>query len=414
MNILIISVLLVIAIAIVTTLIIIAYKIEKTNKQNVVLSLQDVLELKGFFAKEIVYVNKYLSVALNNNFNKIALIRNFNPKSPTYFDYMEIALSFIEKIEKGVYIKLWYIKRGENKSLKIYPINNEVKDFFHKIYLKACINRIESKFSQVKFSDFSSSDWESSYVWAYSKRTNEFAYLKTTDKSMIFKINLKREHFTIDTKYRYFEAPVFGMPQQLSTYEYDFLNNLFDSMLHSIKSKCGTILENAIYYDNFNNIVYLTNGTTSLQSVDLDKIEEVFYRDNRISFSLANEQKVINFTTNPQFIAAFEDFMTNYNLKKIAQNFDYKSDKLINVTESTKFIADISRDRMVYCANLNKLASFSYLTIMFQDIYDVKIEKSGLKYFVRITTKNKDIIDVSCDKKEVAQYIEGLIVKTLG
>jgi hypothetical protein len=54
------------------------------------------------------------------------------------------------------------------------------------------------------------------------------------------------------------------------------------------------------------------------------------------------------------------------------------------------------------------------MTISFADIFNIRAEKSGQKNFVRLTTRNKEIIDVTCEKREVAQYIEAQIVKILG
>lgn len=413
MNILIVSLLI---IFVIINTILVGYfiiKIEKRNKSKTITTLLDILDLKGFFPTKVIYINKHLSVALNKNETKLAFIRNFNPNNPSYYDYLEIALTFIEKIEKNISIKLHYLKKAQLKTLNIYPINKEVKNFFHDVYLKTYTQKIINKFPQTNFSYFSSSDWECSYVWAYSKNSSEFAYFKTDEKNRIFKINLKKEHFTIDTKYKYFEAPVFGIAQQLFVYNSEFLDLLYESMLKSIKSTAGKISDGIIYYDNFNNIVYLSNGISSIQSIILDKIDDIYYRENRISFSLLNSDKIINFMANNDFINSFEDFITNYNLKKIANGFNYQLDKLINTTQYTKFIVDFSRDRIIYCANLNKLSSFSYMTISFFDLKDIAIQKSGIKFFVRITTKNDEIIDVSCDKKEVAQYIEAIILKIL-
>ena len=337
-----------------------------------------------------------------------------SPYYPMNFDYFEIATAFIESIEKNVGIKISYRKKGEIEAINVYPINNEVKNFIHKVFLNACLKKIETKYPQSQFSIVSTSDWECSYVWAYCSNNGDFAYFKTGEKSAIMKINLKKEHFTIDTKFKYFEAPIFGIQQQLMTYQKDFMPILFDYVLDDIKTRFNKIVDNAIYFDSFNNIIYLTNGTNSLQSVILSKIDEIFYQDNKISFNLANEDKTINYIANSQFILEFQDFMTNYNLKKIAQNFDHKSDKVINATPFTKFIIDFSRDRIIYCANLHKLSGFSFMTISFADIFNIRAEKSGQKNFVRLTTRNKEIIDVTCDKKEIAQYIEAQIVKILG
>ena len=76
-----------------------------------------------------------------------------------------------------------------------------------------------------------------------------------------------------------------------------------------------------------------------------------------------------------------------------------------NTTNGTKFIVDVSRDRVVYCAGLNSLSRFSYMTILFSNLEKATLEKSKDGYFVRIYTKDKDILDVSCKKTSVAQYI---------
>ena len=240
-----------------------------------------------------------------------------------------------------------------------------------------------------------------------------FAYIKTGKKAQVGKINLKKEHFTIDTKYKYFEAPIFGIAQQLFCYDKFFLSEVFDSINEYIQNKYSKIVDNSIYFDNYNNIIYLTNGLSSLQSIVIDKIDDVIYRDNRLSFDLYGENRTINFMSNQEQISEFENFVIDYNLKKIAQNFNHKTDKLINTTPYTKFIIDFSRDRMIYCANLNKFSKFSYLFISFDSVSNIKIEKSGLKHFIRITTKEKEIIDVTCDKKEIAQYIEAQILKLI-
>mgnify|MGYP003291505887 CR=1 FL=1 len=406
-----ILVILILIIAILSILL--AIKFKKDTKTQIMTSLQDVLDERGFYSSEICYVNSSLAIALNKNNSKIAIIKNFNPNNAFNYDYDELATAFIDTIEKGVNIKINYTKMGEHQTLSIYPINNDIKNFLYKIFKTACVNKIESKFHQENFILNTGSDWECSYIWAFNPKINSFGYFKTGEKSTIFKINLLKEHFTIDTKYKYFEAPIYGIQQQLMTYEKNFLGELFDYVLNSIKIKCNVIANNLIYFDSFNNIVYLTNGLNSLQSVIFNKIDEVYYRDNRISFSLANEDKVINFIANSQLINAFEEFMTTYNLKKIAQNFDNKTDKVINATPYTKFIIDSTRDRVIYCANLNKLSSFSYIIISFNELHNIQTEKSGSKHFVRLTTKNKEIIDVTCDKKEIAQYIEAQILKLI-
>ena len=109
--------------------------------------------------------------------------------------------------------------------------------------------------------------------------------------------------------------------------------------------------------------------------------------------------------TDNETIKGFSEFITTYNLRKIAQNFDYQTDKLINVTDTTKLVIDFSRDRLVYCANLDTLSKFSYMTIPFNTLKKATAEKSGNKSFVRILANEDEIIDVSCKKFEIAQYI---------
>ncbi|MBR5304230.1 MAG: hypothetical protein IKU37_05325 [Candidatus Gastranaerophilales bacterium] len=386
---------------------------EKRNKIKSIKTLQDILDEACFYPTEIHFVNKKLSIALNKSKTKIAIIKNFNPNNPRYYVYQEIALSFIEKIEKNISGKIYYLKKGEINSLNIYPLNKEIVDFLHNIFELSLIKRIENKFPECKFTSYSSSDWECNYFWAYSKYNSTFAYLKLNPKNQYGKINLRKEHFTIDTKFNYFEAPIFGIAQQLFTYNNYFLKNIYEDLLKLIKEKYSQIAHNSIYFDNYSNTTYLTNGTNSLQSIIIDKIDKVDYRDNRILFKLYNEHRTINYIANQEQISEFENFVIDHNLKKIAQGFNNKTDKLINTTPYTKLIIDFSRDRVIYCANLNRFSSFNYITIPFIEIEKINIEKSGIKYFLRINTKNKEIVDITCDKKEVAQYIEVQLSKII-
>ena len=411
MNIIFIILFMSLIIAIAITLWLLKINIEKSDKFKTIQILNEMLDKMGFNPIEIIYCNKHLSLALNNKETKLAIIEDFNPNNRSYFKYKEVALSFIEKIEKSTCTKIHYLKKGEKKVLNIYPINNEINNFIHKIYSLSLIKKIQTKFPQQKFTLFDSSDWECSYFWAYSEKDNNFAYLKTGSNFQFGKINLRREHFTIDTKYKYFEAPIFGINQQLFNYNNDFLFELFNSMLSSIKEKYGEIKANSIYYDNYNNIIYLTNAINSMQSVNLEKVYEINYKDNRISFELEDKSTTINYIAKNQQILDFEDFIIDYNLKKIANSFCYNIDKLINTTTHTKFIIDFTRERIIYCANLNKINSFNYMVISFNNLKDICIKKTSTKYFARITTKDKETIDITCDKKEIAQYIEAQISK---
>lgn len=413
MNIVFLILVIALIVAIMFVFSIIIIKMEKNYRTNTIHTLQDVLDNAGFYPVELWYVNKHLSIALNKTQNKIAVIKNFNPNNPGYYDYQEIALSFIEKIEKNIALKIYYIKKGQIEILNIYPPSKEICEFVHRIFELSLIKRIESKFPQQRFTSFCSSDWECNYFWAFSRYDTTFAYLETGLKQRSGKINLRKEHFTIDTSFNYFEAPIFGVAQQLFTYNKNFLKELYDSMLNIIKEKYSQIVHKSIYFDIYSNIVYLTNGASSLQSVIIDKIDDVQYRENRITFNLLRENRVINYLSSQEQISDFENFVIDYNLKKIAQGFDNKTDKLINTTPYTKLIVDYSRDRIIYCANLNKFSSFNYMIISFLELANINVEKSGMKYFLRIATKNNEIIDVTCDKKEVAQYIEALLLKII-
>ncbi len=378
---------------------------KKTEKLLINETLRDILDEKMFQLKKIAAIDNHFFLAINKKLNKLAVIKNFNIKTLNY-EYEEIMTLFItDIIQTGSGFKIDYIKQGEKKTLFINSHNKELKDFLYKIHKAANIKKIEEKYVEHNFTITSGSDFENTYVWAYCPINCFFAYFRTKNQPSIQKINLRKKHFTIDLNYNYFEAPIFGEYQQLLYYENNFLRDLFSSLFQTIKQKTSMISEDLIYYDDYNNILYLSNGLNSLQSLVLSEIEEVHYLDNKLSFTLFDETKVINFPADNNFIKEFEDFVTGYNLRKIASNFNYKIDKLINTTTNTKLIIDSSRDRIVYCANLNTISRFSYLTISFINLNDVKIEKSQDGYFVRIYTKDGEIIDVTCKKHEVAQYI---------
>ena len=411
MSILLVTLLILIIIALISFFTVIILKLEKENKIKVTQTLQDVLDAMGFYPSKICYVNRHLSIALNKKKTKIGVIKNFNPNNPSYYSFQEIALSFIEKIEKNVALKVHYICKGEIRILNIHPSNKTIENFIHEIFEMSLVKKIQDKFSQHRFTSYSSSDWECSYFWAYSKFDNTFAYLKTDKKMQVGKVNLKKEFITIDTNYKYLEVPVFGIAQQLYTYNSNFLNEVFSSLFNTVKDRYSEIAKDSIYYDNYSNIAYLTNGINAFQSIIIDEINNVEYQDNRIILSLIEKNRRINYISNQQQITEFENFVIDYNLKKIAQSFNYKTDKLVNTTKYTKFIIDITRNRVIYCANLNKISNFSYIILSLSDLKSLKVEKSGMKYFLRISTKENEIIDVTCDKKEVAQYIEAQINK---
>lgn len=395
---------LVIAIAIVSAVLVI--KLEKQNQNKTKQLLLNILDERGFFAHETLVVNKFLSLAITSDYSKLAIIENFNPDMPVNYSYKEISTSFIYSLEKNnLNIRINYVKQGDKNTIYLNPIKKETKTFCYKLFKHINIKKLEHKYPVVNFSSSSASDWCNSFVWAYSPKLTSLAYIQTTPNIDFGIVNLRKSFFTIDIKYNYFETPLNGVRQQLLIYEPSFLDEIFESLFKTIKQKTSNVLNDLIYYDNYSDIVYLSNGTSSLQSILMNDIEEVYFKDNRIYFSLTKEERTIPFIANNEIIKGFEDFLITYNLGKIAKNFDYKTDKLINTTPYTKFIIDFSRDRIVYCANLNKLSQFSYISIGFNEIEKTTIEQSGRKAFVRIYTKNKEIVDVSCTKSEIAHYI---------
>ena len=382
------------------------FKYSKSIKAKTMEIVQDILKSKGFYPRRILIINSRTIIALNNESTMIAVIKNFNINMPTMYDYELFATSFITSIEqKSCFLDVHYIKNGLNKTLHINTISKDIKDFFYFVLKEMCLRKIRQKYPEYNFTITSASDWSCSYVWAYSPKGNVLAYFKSMDNPQIFKINLLREHFTIDTRYNYFEAPILGEIQQLLIYEKEFIFKLFNSLIESIKEKTSTVSEDKIYYDILKDTIYLSNTTSSLQSIKLDETQEVLYFDNRISFVLYDGAKTINFFANKDFTKEFEEFIISYNLRKIAIEFNYKTDKLINTTPNTKFIIDKTRSRLVYCANLNSLSKFSYINIAFDNIKDAQTQLNNFSNFVRIYTKNDEIIDVTCKKHEVAQYI---------
>jgi len=387
--------------------------IKKTNaeyKKKTALTIKETLEKHDFISDNFIILNKHQIFAINKQGNKFAYIENFNPDLKTNYDYIEISTNFISKIQKNKFnIKLDYIKKGEKHSIHIKSNKKEYLNFFYNLYKQAQINKINDKFSGYHFTLTSASNWECDYVWAYDTVKTAFAYFQKSENSSYGLINLRKEFFTIDTSYNYIELPIQRELKQINIYDKTFTQKLYNNILNSIRQRTSEIVKNKLFFDGYNKILYISNAVSSLQSVILDKTEEVFYSDNKISFTLNNSKKILSFSANRELIEKFQEFMTGYNLRKIANNFDYKSDKLINVNTNTKFIFDTTRDRMIYCANLNKLLSFSYLTISFNNTEKAIVEHGANKHYVRIYTKNKDIIDITCLKSEIAQYIKAQI-----
>ena len=69
---------------------------------------------------------------LGSNWCKYAFIENFNPNNPSYYNYQEIALNFIEKIENKIF---YYISIPKKDFVP--------NDFTEKIILKSKYLRVE-------------------------------------------------------------------------------------------------------------------------------------------------------------------------------------------------------------------------------------------------------------------------------
>lgn len=398
--------LIILSISILIVILALVSKLNKENEAETKQTLANVLDARGFFSSEILVINKLLSIAVNRDYSKIAIIENFDPNNPYVYSYQELATTFIYEIAKNnLNLKINYVKQGDKNTLYISPVKKETKEFFHRLFQHVGYKKIENKYADFDFKFSASSDWECSYIWAYSPFATGFAYFKTTPKQEFQIFNLRKSFFTIDTKYNYFELLIKKTRRQLLIYEPDFLDAVYKSIFDSIKQKTGMIVENSIYYDNHSNIVYLSNSISSLQSILLDEVEEIDYDNNCIHFSLFKNEKRISFPANAKLIEDIQEFIIGYNLRKIAKNFDYKTDKLINTTPYTKFIVDFTRHRVIYCANLNKISQFSFLTVPFEEIQNASLERFARKLFVRIYTKNKEAIDISCTKPEIAHYI---------
>ena len=332
-------------------------KLDFKTKEEILKSLRDILIENDFAYDEINTITRHLSISTNKDGTKIAIIKNFNPKNPNYYDYEEIQTRYLDGIEKNSFsAKINYLVDGINHTLTLYPIGNKTKNLVHKIFKNACIKRIEHKHKNLTDILYEASDWECDFVWAYYRQKHIFSYYKTKDHYEVFDINLRKENFTIDTKYNYLEMPIFGVSQQISYFGNYFLDELYKRIFNNIRLLASEIIPNSIYYSVDNDAIYLTNGTSSLQGVVLYKVDEILYKENRISFLMKNQHKTINFMSNAKQIKDLGDFIINYNLKKISLNFDYKSDKLINTTQNTKFVVDFTKNRFIYCANMNKLA----------------------------------------------------------
>lgn len=393
---------------IILTVCLVAYKYKKKNNytpQDIFL-IADFCLTHDFVVGEAYIINKHLALAVNEKEKRFAIIKMLNPKNKNTYSFIDFPLLYITKIKPyRTLVELSYIKDSGEDTVKISPANKEVRDFLHRIFQKINFSVIQKKYSDLTFDTVASSDWRCTYLWAFCSKRAIFVYFDTEKQFVSHQINLLKTNLTLDIKYSYFEMSIYNINQQLLVYENDFYDNLFTVLLKKINEKYACILKDKLYYDNNNNVVYLTNSINSLQVVNLDTVEEVYYSENKISFKIIQNEKMINFVANKELVNQFEDFVINYNLKKIANNFNFSSDKLVNTSENTKLLIDYTRSRMIYCANLNTIGKFTYCTIAFDSIRDAECHKNGRNTFVRIYIDRKDILDVTCTKSEVAYYI---------
>ncbi len=383
---------------------------KRTKKQVEFKGIEDILISKQFYFKKIFEINKQMFFAINKTNQIIALVENYNPKNPDFFDYKEISSSSIIEIEEyKTSVKLIYTQLGKLNVAIISPVNKEIKNLLYLFLKEANARIICDKYPKNSFDFFSTSDWANSYVWAYDSEKTAFVYYRTKEKQRIHKLNLKKEHFIIDLKYAYFEAPILGEAQQLFIYEDNFLRNIFSSLFKDVKKSVTSIYKNLIFYDDFNNIAYISDGEHMLCSLVLNEIKDIYFEDNKIYFEKKQDNKTSQIILHKETIEEFEKFLIDYNIRRISKNFDTKTDKLINATQDTKFIIDNTRKRLIYCANLKSLANFNYLIMSFDEVLRATAIKSGQTSYVRVQTKNLKNLDVTCKKFELAQMIEAQV-----
>ena len=402
-------ILILLLILLILTVCFVLWKIKNNKPETTItdiVSLGDYLSKREFDVGEMHTINKFLTIAVNSKEKRFAIIRNFNPKNPDNTIFVEFPLLFITKIKSTkMSCELTYLNDSNEEILKISPATSEVKKFLHRIFKKVNFSVIEKKYPDTKFDVVTSSDWQCNYIWAFSSSRCVFVYYDIEKQFVSHEINLLKTNMTLDTKYSYFEMSIYNINQQLLAYENDFYDDMYSALISKIKEKYACIMKEVLFYDNNNNVVFLSNGMNSLQIINLDTVDEVYYLDNKLSFKIIQNEKTINYVASKELISQFQDFVINLNLKQIAHNFNYSSDKLINTSENTKLIIDYTRSRIVYCANLNSLSKFSYYTIGFDSIKDIEYHKNGRNIFLRVYVNKKDIIDISCKKSEVAYYI---------
>jgi len=365
---------------------------------------------------QTIVINNFLAMELSKD---KSILKIKNPDSISGDDGIEILTKLIFKIEKtGSLLRIHYLKNGDKNVFDIEPITKETLDFIYDIYKNVCLKKIQKKFKNNDFKYISASSVIVDYLWAYDPYNTDFIYFNTDYeinklKEEMYKIPLKYTKFELDTKTGYFEIPVLGKMFQLFVYESDFLDNIFNSFLEYIKFRTVEITKDTLYFDNYSDYLYLSDGYSRLRSLNIDEIKEVSYKDNRIIFLGFEDKKIPDFEANSKIIDAFQEFVTNYNLSKISKSFDNNKDKLINTTKRTKFIFEFSKNRCVYCADLNTFSGFSYVSIAFSSIIDVSLEKNSKIPYVRINTIENNTIDISTEKQEVADYIFATIKKII-
>lgn len=402
---------LIIFILLIATLGLLAFFINKNHIEQSISEVEKMLIKLDYYIEKVYYVDRFLLMTANKSMTKLIFISNYNSIKKNEIKIKEIKAESILQIVKNNFVcKILYLDKGKTEELELKTIQcGELIDLIHEIYKETKIKKIKNHYKDINFTTITVSDWSCDYVFAYNANKSNLAYLCTSQNDKSGFVELLNSTMILDVKYNYFQVPIFGIPQQLSSVDEEFFNKVYRSLLENIKTFATEIAENNIYYNYDKGMIYLTNSKDSIEAIKLKDIDDVIYQDNKISFVLAYSNKTMNFLCNYNFVEAFKKFILDYNLNKLSSNFNYQTDKLINATDNTKFIIDYTKKRYIYCANLYSPTKFSFFNIFFSSVKSVKDIQSGLAHFVRIEYGENETMDISCNKKEVATYIAAQI-----
>ena len=126
----IVLVILIILIALISLLLIL--KINSEYKEKAQQTINDIFALHGFELDCIYIISKKLIIALNRQFNRVAVVEDYNPDDIQSCNYKEIKASNIINIEhNGFILKLNYRIQGQVHTLTVTTISKEAQQFFH-------------------------------------------------------------------------------------------------------------------------------------------------------------------------------------------------------------------------------------------------------------------------------------------